>query len=52
MSDKPEPKPKRGRPPKLVAPERIPDTPENIAKALLRTSPEKLRDLRERQNRE
>ena len=46
------PKRKAGRPPKLVPPERIPDTPENIAKALLRTSPDKLQNWREAQARE
>ena len=34
-------KPKRGRPAKRVVAERIPDTPENIARALLGTPPKK-----------
>ena len=33
-------KPKRGRPP-LPMPEPIPDTPENIARAILNTPPKK-----------
>lgn len=32
---------KRGRPPVYVMPEPIPDTPENIAKAILTTPPKK-----------
>ena len=35
---KPAKKP-RGRPPKLVMPDPIPDTPENIARAILRRPP-------------
>jgi len=44
-------KPKRsvGRPPKLVPSERISDTPENIAKALLQTPPEKVKAWRDSQ---
>ena len=38
MPDKPTPKP-RGRPTKNSMPEPIPDTPENIARALLTTPP-------------
>ena len=40
MPDKPTPKP-RGRPIKNTMPEPIPDTPENIARALLTTPPKK-----------
>ena len=40
MPDKPTPKP-RGRPIKNIMPEPIPDTPENIARALLTTPPKK-----------
>lgn len=36
---------KRGRPTVKKWPEQIPDTPENIAKAILFTSPETLKDL-------
>ena len=32
-------KPKRGRPPVYDMPEPIPDTPENVAKAILATPP-------------
>ena len=35
------PKRKRGRPPALVMPEPIPDTPENILRACLKTKPKK-----------
>lgn len=38
MTDKSAKKP-RGRPPKLVMPDPIPDTPENIARAILRRPP-------------
>lgn len=38
MNDKPKPKRKRGRPP-LEFPERIDDTPENIAKAMFGVKP-------------
>ena len=36
-----EPKKQRGRPPVKEMPEPIPDTPENVAKALLTTPPKK-----------
>ena len=39
--DKSEPKRKRGRPVKYTMPEPIPDTAENIAKAILFTPPKK-----------
>ena len=32
---------KAGRPPTLTMPEPIPDTPENVAKAMMRTPPRK-----------
>ena len=44
MSDRPKrkpPQPKRGRPVKYGMPDPIPDTPENIARALLGTRPKK-----------
>ena len=41
MKDKPESKRKRGRPVKYTMPEPIPDTAENIAKAILSTPPKK-----------
>ena len=41
MNDKSEPKRKRGRPVKYTMPELIPDTAENIAKAILFTPPKK-----------
>ena len=41
MSDKSGPKRKRGRPVKYTMPEPIPDTAENIAKAILFTPPKK-----------
>lgn len=31
----------KGRPPKYVMPERIPDSPENVARALMRQPPRK-----------
>ena len=42
--DKSESKRKRGRPVKYTMPEPIPDTPENIAKAILSTPPKKPQD--------
>ena len=51
MPDKPTPK-LRGRPIKNTMPEPIPDTPENIARALLTTPPKKEAEwdyLKERQ---
>ena len=44
MKDSKEPKPKRGRPTKLTLPPPIPDTPENIMKAVLNTPPKKRED--------
>ncbi len=41
MKDQSEPKRKRGRPVKYTMPEPIPDTAENIAKAILSTPPKK-----------
>ena len=41
MSNKSKPKRKRGRPVKYTMPESIPDTAENIAKAILSTPPKK-----------
>ena len=41
MKDQSEPKRKRGRPVKYTMPEPIPDTAENIAKAILFTPPKK-----------
>ena len=40
----PKQKKPRGRPPKLEMPDRIPDTPENVAKAVLNTPPKKRED--------
>ena len=40
----PKPKKPRGRPPIKEMPEPIPDTPENVAKALLTTPPKKEED--------
>lgn len=37
----PEHKQKRGRPPEYDMPEPIPDTPENVAKAILSTPPKR-----------
>ena len=42
--EQPEPKRKRGRPVKYTMPEPIPDTAENIAKAILFTPPKKPND--------
>ncbi len=47
------PKRKRGRPPKYPMPERIPDTPENVAGAVLNTPPKKRDDwefMKQRRN--
>ena len=41
MTEKDEQKRPRGRPPVYPMPEPIPDTPENIAKAILSTPPKK-----------
>ena len=42
MTDKPTPPNRlRGRPVKLKMPDRIPDNPENVIRALLRTPPKK-----------
>ena len=40
----PRPKKPRGRPPKHPMPEPIPDTPENVARAVLNTPPKKRED--------
>ena len=51
MPDKPTPKP-RGRPIKNTMPEPIPDTPEDVARALLTTPPKSEKDwdyLKDRQ---
>ena len=44
MKDQSESKRKRGRPVKYTMPEPIPDTAENIAKAILSTPPKKPQD--------
>lgn len=45
-------KPKRGRPVEYPLPEPIPDSPENIARALLATPPKKQKEWRHIQERE
>lgn len=45
MEDK-TPKRKRGRPVKYPMPEQIPDTPENVARAVMNTPPKKADDWR------
>ena len=41
MAEKPEIKRRRGRPIKCAMPEPIPDTPENVARAIMRGPPKK-----------
>lgn len=46
------PKRRRGRPSKYDKLPTIPDTPENVAKAIMRTSPEELREWERSQKRQ
>ena len=43
---KPAKKPQRGRPVEKPMPDRIPDTPQNVAKALVRAKPKKRSEWR------
>ncbi len=51
MNDEKQKRP-RGRPPKHLMPEPIPDTPENIMKAFIKTPPRKREDWKFVQERE